>query len=138
MAGRPGRKRRGDLVKRRHRFFLNPHKDKAFVRCPVCDAGTRIRKIVLVINVEPGRLLLMNVACRTCRECDLIIAKKQMLDTATTDRLRREAPDLVGAAYAVRGTLDKEDWEACSSGAFGPREIKDRMYAFRDVWNFES
>ncbi|MHC1742167.1 MAG: hypothetical protein AB9873_03930 [Syntrophobacteraceae bacterium] len=137
MAGRPGRKRKGDAVKRRHRFFLNPYKNKAYAKCPVCDARTRIREIVLVIRLEPGQLLLMNLPCRFCRECDLIIANKHTLGAVMAGQFRQEAPELIGVDYTVTGTIDNEDWIAGSSGALGPRDIKERMYAFRDVWNFD-
>ncbi len=137
MAGRAGRKRKGDAVKRRHRFFLNPRNDKVVARCPVCSSNTKIRDHVLVVNLKPGQLLLMNVPCRVCRECDLIIANRKKLEAAMADRLRQEAPELIGSDYVVAGTLDQEDWTAAGSGALGPQEIKDRMYAFRDIWSFE-
>jgi lipoate synthase len=92
---------------------------------------------VLVISIKPGQLLLMNMPCRYCQECDLIIARKRELESAVTDRLRESVPESTGTDYSVLGTLDREDWVAGSSGALGLREIKERLYAFKDVWNFD-
>jgi hypothetical protein len=92
---------------------------------------------MLVISIKPGQLLLMNLPCRYCRECDLLIARKRELEAAMADRLRTAGIELVAAPYSVAGTLDMHDWEAGTSGSLGYREIKERMYAFRDVWNFD-
>jgi hypothetical protein len=138
MAERPGRRRKADKVKRRHRFFLNPHKANAFSKCPICETSTKILKFVLVINIKPKQLFLMHLPCRYCRECDLIIARKKELESIMADRLSHEKIGGIGDAYSVMGTLDTQDWIEGSSGALGPREITDRMYAFRDVWNFDA
>jgi hypothetical protein len=137
MADRPGRKRKTDKVKRRHRFFLNPYKGNAFRKCPVCETSTKIHQFVLVINLKPKQLFLMKVPCRYCSECDLIIAKQEELESIMAARLREENPEVVGNKYLVMGTLDKNDWLEGSSGALSPQEITDRLYAFRDVWNFD-
>jgi YgiT-type zinc finger domain-containing protein len=137
MADRPGRKRKADKVKRRHRFFLNAHKGKAFSKCPICETSTKIHKFVFVINIKPKQLFLMNIPCRYCRECDLIIARKKEVESIMADRLSQEKIEGIENKYSVMGTLDTKDWMEGSSGALSPQEITDRMYAFRDVWNFD-
>src|SRR6266567_9481953 len=41
----------------RYRFFLNPYQDMRFTRCPQCDNKTRLRKLPLIIHLEPFCIL---------------------------------------------------------------------------------
>ncbi len=63
-----------------HKFFLNPYTDCAFTKCPKCDSKTKVRKFPLVISIKPQQLLILNKQCKYC-PCDLIIAKKQELES---------------------------------------------------------
>ena len=67
--------------KKRHKFFLNPYSDCGFTKCPKCDTKTKIRKYPLVIHVEPKQIFLLNKKCKYCVNCDLIIAKKQEIES---------------------------------------------------------
>lgn len=96
------------------------------------------RAFPLVITLDQGRLLLMNIPCPYCRDCDLIIVHKHELESALTDAIGDTVRGAAGPGYSVAGTLDENDWIEGSRGAFGPREIKERLYAFKDVWHFEA
>lgn len=138
MAGRRGRNRKPDKVRRRHRFFLNPHGDRAFARCPVCEMKMKIRKPTLVIQIDPMQLLLMSKECRYCPDCDLIVADQRGVESVMMSRLRDENPKAVLGTYRVRGTLDPAERLEGGRTALSVREITERMFVFRDVWRFDA
>jgi hypothetical protein len=119
--------------KKRHKFFLNPYSDCAFTKCPKCESKTKVRKYPLVIGVEPQQLFLLNKKCKYCPSCDLIIAKKQEIESF----LALALPQLSNNDYLVIGTLDRQDWVQGNKGSFSPSEMIDRMYIFKTVWDFE-
>jgi hypothetical protein len=114
---------------KRHKFFFNTYDDCGFTKCPKCETKTKIRKYLLVIHVEPQQLLLLNKKCKYCPSCDLIIAKKQELESLI--------PQLSQNDYLVMGTLERQDWHQGNQGSLPPSEIANRMYIFKDIWDFE-
>jgi ribosomal protein L11 methylase PrmA len=74
-------------------------------------------------------LLLLNKKCKYCPSCDLIIAKKQELESLI--------PQLSQSDYLVMGTLERQDWHQGNQGSLPPSEIANRMYIFKDIWDFE-
>jgi hypothetical protein len=119
--------------KKRHKFFLNPYSDCAFTKCPKCESKTKVRKYPLVIGVEPQQLFLLNKKCKYCPSCDLIIAKKQEIESF----LALALPQLSNNDYLVLGTLDRQDWVQGNKGSFSPSEMMERIYIFKTVWDFE-
>ncbi|MDF5733236.1 MAG: hypothetical protein PUP92_35950 [Rhizonema sp. PD38] len=130
-------KSQGKNLKKRHRFFLNPYDDCAFTKCPKCDIKTKIRKFTLVIHVEPQQLLLLNKQCKYCTNCDLIIAKKQEIEPLMAISFSQSNPKIIGNNYFVMGTVDKKDWKEGNQNSLSPSEMLERIYVFKDVWNFE-
>jgi hypothetical protein len=119
--------------KKRHKFFLNPYSDCGFTKCPKCDAKTKIRKYPLVIHSSPKQIFLLNKKCKYCVNCDLIIAKKQEIESF----LALALPQLSKNDYLVMGTVERKDWVQGNKGSLPPSEIIERMYVFQDVWDFE-
>src|SRR5215218_7671086 len=64
----------------RYRFFLNPYTDARFTTCPQCGEKTRVRKLPLVIHIDPMQLVALNKTCRYCPRCDLLIAHQDELE----------------------------------------------------------
>jgi len=124
-------------MKKRHRFFLSPYKDTAFTRCPKCGAKTRLRKFPLVIHIEPRQLFLLNKLCKFCLSCDLIIARKNEIESLMAERISRERSELLGNDYLVIGTLDRKDWVEGHKGGATPHDLVNRMYVFEDVFSFQ-
>ncbi|MGK7874888.1 MAG: hypothetical protein AB4426_16780 [Xenococcaceae cyanobacterium] len=122
---------------KRHYFFPNPYQDCAFTKCPKCEVKTKVRKIPLVIHIEPKQLFLLNKQCKYCPNCDLIIAKKSEIESLMAVGLRQVNPQVIGNNYLVLGTLERKDWKEGDKGILSPEEIIERMYVFKDVWNFE-
>ncbi len=122
---------------RRHFFFLNPYEDAAFTKCPKCQAKTKLRRFPLVIHIEPRQLLLLNITCRYCPRCDLIIAKKSKLESLMVASFENARPEIIGNDYLVIGVVNRKNWRESQQGRLYDREIIERMLVFKDVWNFE-
>jgi hypothetical protein len=122
---------------KKHCFFLNPYEDRAFTRCPKCDAKTRVRKFPLVIHLEPRGLVLLNQSCKYCLDCDLITTKKQEVELLVNLGRKQGNLEALGPEYLVLGTLERADWRASHQGSLAPVEIAKRVSLFKNVWNFE-
>ena len=44
----------------RYYFFLNPYSDARFTSCPKCGNKTRVRKVPLVVHIDPGQIMVLN------------------------------------------------------------------------------
>ncbi|MBW4642077.1 MAG: hypothetical protein KME23_03520 [Goleter apudmare HA4340-LM2] len=137
MSKKTSNKVKDKNLKERHNFFLNPYEDCAFTKCPKCEAKTKIRKFPLVIHIEPQQLFFLNKQCKYCPTCDLIIAKKQEIESLMAFGLSQSHPKIIGNKYVVIGTVDKKDWKEGSQESLSPAEIIERTYIFQDIWNFE-
>ncbi|NJM72299.1 MAG: hypothetical protein HC862_20180 [Scytonema sp. RU_4_4] len=137
MSKNNSKKLKGENLKKRHKFFLNPYSDCAFTKCPKCETKTKIRKFPLVIHIEPKQLFLLNKQCKYCPSCDLIIVKKQEIESFMAFGMSQSNPEIIGNNYLVMGTVDRKDWKEGSQDSLSPSEIIERMYVFKDVWNFE-
>lgn len=124
-------------LKERHRFFLNPYADCAFTKCPKCDTKTKIRKFPLVIHIQPQQLFILNKQCKYCEKCDLIITKKQEIESLMTAGFLQANPTIIGNDYLVMGTVDRKDWKEGNKNTLSPSEMLERIYVFQDVWDFE-
>jgi hypothetical protein len=123
--------------RRRHYFFLNPYEDAAFTKCPKCDDKTKIRKFPLVIHIGPQQLLLLNKKCRYCVKCDLIIAKKNELESLMTACFEASKPEIIGNNYFVMGVAERKDWLEGKKGKMQQGETIERILVFIDVLDFE-
>ena len=124
-------------IKQRHYFFLNPYNHEAFTKCPRCGTKTKVRKLPLVIHIEPEQLFILNKQCRLCEHCDLLIAKQSEIESIMTDGFQERNPDIIGNEYLVIGTLDKSDWRRFRKEETHPRDVIEYMYHFKDVLNFD-
>ena len=123
--------------KKRHYFFLNLYKNEAFTRCPQCGEKTKVRKYPLVIHVEPCQLLCLNISCKYCEACDLIIGKQSEIENLMSACSEELDPSIIGNKYVVFGTFDKSDWKQYRQKTTYPQETIDKVYVFKDVKQFE-
>ena len=124
----------------RHLFFLNPYSDVAFTKCPKCEGKTRLRKLPLVIHIEPDQMLVLNKTCRYCPGCDLVIARQSELEPLMAAAFAERRPEVVGNEYLVVGTLDRSNWRAQMrepSEARAPSDMLDRAWIFKDQLHFK-
>ncbi|RZM83087.1 hypothetical protein [Leptolyngbya iicbica] len=119
-----------------HDFFLNPHLDARFTRCPKCDGKTKLRKKPLLIVIKPAQVISLNKTCRYCADCDLLIAHKDELDELLESACRQLYPQLVGNEYCVFGTLDRKSWrEGHHSSSL--EDLLDTLHDFKRYLEFE-
>lgn len=123
--------------KKRYYFFLNPYEEYAFTKCPKCEGKTKLKKIPLVIHIEPRQLFVMNKQCRYCPNCELIITKKTEVEAFLAASLKDVNPEIVGNEYFVLGTVDRDDWKQAKKGEFLSDEVAKRTYIFKEVLNFK-
>ncbi len=122
--------------KKRHRLFINPYQDSAFTKCPKCCDKTKVRKFPLAVHVEPRQILLLNMECKYCANCDLIIVKQSVLDENITISLQQFTPSLVGNDYLVFGTVDRNIWRASRKESLDSSDVIDHVYVFEDKLDF--
>ena len=121
--------------KERYYFFLNPYTDSSFTKCPKCDFKTKIKKLPLTILIEKNKIFLnLNKTCKYYPSCDLIITKKNELDSILMQFLGTNK--LGKHSYSVIGTQDKTAYLSALNS--GNKENKlEGVSLFKDVWNFE-
>lgn len=121
----------------RYRFFLNPYSDERFTTCPQCRNKTRVRKVPLVIHIDPRLLLALNKTCRFCPLCDLLIVHQDVLETWLAEFLNEYRPELVGNDYLVVGTEDRADWRRGLTTPLSGQEVFDCLHDFVKVVRFD-
>src|SRR5947209_7775364 len=89
----------------RHRFILNPHQDLRCSRCPKCDALMKVRKVPLLIHVEPQNLITLRKTVKLCPACDILIAHQDELEREIAYLFQQRQPEIVGNPYLVLGTV---------------------------------
>jgi hypothetical protein len=70
------------------------------------------RKLPLVIHIDPIVTLALNKTCRYCPRCDLLIAHQNDLEHLLASIFSEHNPEIVGNAYVVLGTVDRDVWKS--------------------------
>jgi len=76
----------------RYRFLLNPFRDRRFAVCPNCEGRTLLRKVPLVIHVDPINPVAINKSCRYCPACDLLIAHQDEVEQQLAALFSKRGP----------------------------------------------
>ena len=121
----------------RYIFFLNPYQDARFTSCPRCRAKTRLRKLPLVIHVDPKNPVAINRTCRYCDVCDLLIVHQDELEAQLAHLFATRAPELVGNHYLVLGTFDRPVWHRSMQNPLTIKEMLDNLHDFKEVLHFK-
>ena len=121
----------------RYRFFLNPYQDMRFTKCPQCDSKTLLRKLPLVIHVEPMHMLSLNKTCRYCPRCDLLIAHQDDLEHFLASFFTEYKPDVIGNDYLVIGTEDRTVWKRGMQQPLTIQEALEALHDFKEVVTFK-
>lgn len=121
----------------RYRFCLNPYTDVRFTTCPQCRGKTRVRKLPLVIHIDPLQLVALNKTCRYCPRCDLLIAHRDELEAWLAAYFGRQKPEVVGNEYLVIGTVDRAAWLRGTRAALTTQEMLEHLHDFAEVVRFE-
>ena len=121
----------------RYRFFLNPYTDARFTTCPQCGGKTRVRKLPLVIHIDPLQLVALNKTCRYCPPCDLLIAHQDELEAWLAAFFGEYRPEMVGNDYLVVGTEDRKDWQRGVHTPLSTQEALEYLHDFIEYVRFE-
>jgi len=117
----------------RYRFLLNPFRDRRFAVCPDCEGRTLLRKVPLVIHVDPINPVALNKSCRYCLACDLLIAHQDEVEQQLAALLSKRAPELIGNDYLVLGTLDRDVWKRGVAEPLAIQEMVEQLHDFVEV-----
>lgn len=120
----------------RHKFFLNPYVDARFTRCPKCVAKNKQRKLPLAIHVDDGGMIILNMTCRYCPACDLLIVHQDKVESFLTAWFGQQAPDVIGNKYLIVGTLERADWRRGLERPLSNDEMLAALHDFKDVLSF--
>lgn len=122
--------------KKRYRIFINPYHACAFTKCPRCVNKTNVRKFPLVVHVKPKQMILLNMECKYCTHCDLIIVRQITLDKHVNSILQQFIPSLVGNEYVVFGTVDRKVWRNSRKESLDSSDMINHVYVFEDKLEF--
>jgi hypothetical protein len=117
----------------RYRFLLNPFRDRRFAICPNCERRTLLRKVPLVIHVDPLNPVAINKSCRYCPPCDLLIAHQDEIEQQLAVLFANRAPELIGNDYLVLGTLDRDVWKRGVAEPLAIEEMVEQLHDFVEV-----
>jgi hypothetical protein len=121
----------------RYRFFLNPYEDMRFSRCPQCESKTLLRKLPLVIHVDPMYIVSLNKTCRYCPRCDLLIAHQDDVEHFLASYFTEQNPGVVGNDYLVLGTLERPAWKRGTHHQVTMQEMLEALHDFKEVVTFK-
>jgi hypothetical protein len=94
----------------------------------------------LVLCIDPGYLLSLNITCRYCPGCDLLIAHRDQLESALTAVFEEKNPDVIGNNYLVAGTIDRANWKEGMQQSRQSQEGQDMLdvtHDFKEVITFK-
>ena len=120
---------------RQYNFILNPYPDSRLSTCPFCGKKTGQRKLPLVIHIEPRQLLALNITCRYCPACDLLIAHKHAVESLMTDTVLQHNLPLIGNDYLIIGTVEKKVWQESMKIPMEPVALLAVLHPFLTVYN---
>lgn len=115
-----------------YRFILNPHVYVRFSTCPECSKRTLLRKVPLVVHVQPHHPTLINKHSRYCPDCDLLIAHQDELEAVLVQAYRDIEPGLIGNDYFVLGTVDKSTWRKRGRLSLDMGNIPKHLHDFKE------
>jgi hypothetical protein len=114
----------------RYRFLLNPFRDRRFAICPGCEQRTLLRKVPLVIHVDPLNPVAVHKSCRYCPVCDLLIAHQDEIEQQLEALFSQRSPELIGNRYLVLGTLDRDVWKRGVAEPLAIQELAEHLHDF--------
>ncbi|MGN6672859.1 MAG: hypothetical protein ACTHMA_06130 [Thermomicrobiales bacterium] len=95
-----------------------------------------MRKLPLVIHIEPRQLVALNKTCRYCPYCDLLIAHQDEIEAWLAAFFGQTHPELVGNDYLIVGTEDRADWQRGVRDPLAIPDVLACLHDFADVVQF--
>jgi hypothetical protein len=113
----------------RYRFFLNPYSEYRFTSCPICERPSKWRKFPLMIHIDPMMFIVLNMRCRFCPDCDLLIAHQDELEAQLASHMSERDPSVIGNKYIVIGTMERPAWR---EGTREPKQFAEMLKYIAD------
>ena len=120
-----------------YRFILNPHEDVRFSSCPECSQRTLLRKVPLVVHVDPLHPVVLNKKCRYCPDCDILIAHQDELEQLLAYTFQERAPNVIGNEYLILGTVDKATWRKQRREPIHLKQLPEYLHDFKEYLNIK-
>jgi hypothetical protein len=121
-----------------YRFVLNPLEEVRFSTCPECRLRTLLRKVPLLVHVDPIHPVLLNKRCRYCSDCDLLIVHQDELEPLLVMSFEEQQPEIIGNDYLVLGTVDKSIWRRRDKEPLTMENIPARLHDFKEYLSLSS
>ncbi len=115
----------------RYKLFLNPYQEYRFTTCPQCNQLTKWRKFALMIHIDPAVLISLNMHCRFCPACEMLIVHQDQLEAELAEHMSAHNPAVIGNDYFLIGTLERAAWR---QGMQRPVSIDEML---KNVADFE-
>ncbi|MEM1326531.1 MAG: hypothetical protein AAGI23_11280 [Bacteroidota bacterium] len=126
----------------KYKFYLNPHDEYKWTKCPNCDRKTKVRKHCLIIAYgQQGKSLekifSLNKTCKFCIKCELIIAQQSEIEDITAQMVAQFGLRFNPKDYTVVGTMDRQDWKKGMKDPTSSTANQSSIIFFEDIWAFE-
>lgn len=126
------------IMNKEYSFFLNEFTDIRFSICTNCKKRTFLRKIPLVVHLDPHYLHVINMSCKLCENCKILVINKDkivpLIKLCMDSRKVTLEPDF---KFVIMGHLDKKMWRICSKTQLEPCETLNAMYKFKQELKLE-
>lgn len=120
-----------------YRFILNPYEDVRFSTCPECSQRTLLRKVPLVVHVDPLHPVVLNKKCRYCPDCNILIAHQDELEQLLVYTFQEHAPEVIGNEYLILGTVDKATWRKQQKEPIPVDQLLGYIHSFKEYLNIQ-
>lgn len=130
------------MKKSKYNFYLNPHDQYKWTKCPKCENKTKLRKYCLMVHYEEKivnfhQLISLNKSCKYCPYCELIIGQKSEIEHILNQIVHGFGLQFNPDNYFVFGTMDRKDWKKSQKELLNQRKALDLVFQFKDIWDFE-
>ncbi len=130
------------MQKSKYYFYLNPHEEYKWTKCPKCDNKTKLRKYCLMIHYGDktanfNQLISLNKSCKFCPYCELIIGQKSEIETYLSQLIPGLGLRFNQKNYFVFGTMDRKDWRKSQKEPLNQRKALDIIFQFKDILDFD-
>lgn len=98
---------------------------------------TSLKKVPLLIHVDPSYPINLTYTCRYCPKCDVLIAHKDEIVGYLHRLFSERAPEVIGNNYMVMGTTERSYWKEGFTKAHLPSEVLTNLHGFKEYLNFE-
>jgi hypothetical protein len=126
----------------KYQFYLNPHDEYAWTKCPNCDTKTNVKKFCLMIHCKilpdhSNRMFSLLKSCKFCTKCQLIIAKKSEIENLLEQMIDSNGMKFQKDEYFIFGTMERKDWLEGQKKPLNPSAALDMASPFKQVLQFD-